>query len=576
MKLIFILYITFLLTLSLASAVVNIGSDNQNIPKVSYTSTSPTTNYSTINTNYSEDSNNLDGLDSSTFVPYSGASGNVNMSDNNITDINTLVIRDIILTDISTITSALQLISLGPSNADGLASMVFSQNHVSLSGNTSLEFYAPRSGHGVNMFYNLYNNLKYPKSSFIIDLTNTKNKTMTIDGGLNVTNNITAQTYFGDGSQLTGVSTSNRFDQELNTTNNVIFRNITVEQNIKLYNDSTKAYIMGMSKVLQIENEENTSASATGKNRFQATYAPSASHGSTTGNYFDAYFSPTGLPTTATYILNKFNAQYKSHATSPYPTTNNVVGTYFNNTLEGQFSSGGFSAWSLIGVLYDVKYLGQFTGIGAGLTPVKIAVEMNASVGASHSIQGLYVETILNAKDDNPNTVTSFAGKTTINEAQTIGTRLGVYSAELSIGDKALNITKDVSMYYASPKDEDAFNTSIAVGKSYNVFFVDAELFNMPNRTFNSFYTNAPKDKNNFAFHSRYAKSLFQETYINQTLNATDNVYIYGNLSVQKYMILKANTTAMLCTGANEGAIYYDNVTGSHMGCNGVSWNALY
>lgn len=40
--------------------------------------------------------------------------------------------------------------------------------------------------------------------------------------------------------------------------------------------------------------------------------------------------------------------------------------------------------------------------------------------------------------------------------------------------------------------------------------------------------------------------------------------------------IFPTNTSAVACNTANAGGIYYDNVEGSHYGCNGTVWNALY
>jgi len=42
------------------------------------------------------------------------------------------------------------------------------------------------------------------------------------------------------------------------------------------------------------------------------------------------------------------------------------------------------------------------------------------------------------------------------------------------------------------------------------------------------------------------------------------------------YHIIGSNTTAMTCEVSTEGALYYDNSTHKHYGCNSTNWNALY
>ena len=41
-------------------------------------------------------------------------------------------------------------------------------------------------------------------------------------------------------------------------------------------------------------------------------------------------------------------------------------------------------------------------------------------------------------------------------------------------------------------------------------------------------------------------------------------------------LIIYPNSTSADCTSAQQGAIYFNNVTFKHFGCNSTDWNALY
>ena len=56
------------------------------------------------------------------------------------------------------------------------------------------------------------------------------------------------------------------------------------------------------------------------------------------------------------------------------------------------------------------------------------------------------------------------------------------------------------------------------------------------------------------------------------TITPTNLLTINGSGMLQ----LEMNTTTMICNEANAGAIYYNNATNKHYGCNVISWNALY
>lgn len=57
---------------------------------------------------------------------------------------------------------------------------------------------------------------------------------ITDDGNFTTEGSITADTYFGDGSQLTGINTGNPFDQSVNTTDNVTFHNVSLSGNLSV------------------------------------------------------------------------------------------------------------------------------------------------------------------------------------------------------------------------------------------------------------------------------------------------------------------------------------------------------
>jgi len=117
--------------------------------------------------NQSLDCNLLDGYDSSAFVPYSGASGNVDLGNNYL--------------------------------YFGLGKYIFRE--------TAGKFTIHNDAIGDYLALEAQNGL------IKLDAPITE-----VSGNLTVSGNV-----IGDGSQLTGVSTSNRFNQELNTTNNVNF-----------------------------------------------------------------------------------------------------------------------------------------------------------------------------------------------------------------------------------------------------------------------------------------------------------------------------------------------------------------
>ena len=71
----------------------------------------------------------------------------------------------------------------------------------------------------------------------------------------------------------------------------------------------------------------------------------------------------------------------------------------------------------------------------------------------------------------------------------------------------------------------------------------------------------------------RWFKGWFVNLDVSGTLNVTGNVTVGLNSG---YFIIPTNTTTKTCGAATVGAIYYDNVSQKHYGCNSTNWNALY
>lgn len=60
------------------------------------------------------------------------------------------------------------------------------------------------------------------------------------------------------------------------------------------------------------------------------------------------------------------------------------------------------------------------------------------------------------------------------------------------------------------------------------------------------------------------------------TITPQQRLDVNGTIKLSEMLLISANTTAMTCSTAYAGAIYYDGTTYTHYGCNSTDWRALY
>ena len=70
--------------------------------------------------------------------------------------------------------------------------------------------------------------------------------------------------------------------------------------------------------------------------------------------------------------------------------------------------------------------------------------------------------------------------------------------------------------------------------------------------------------------------SFQQSTLLFQVANSTRDLINVLKLDYDGKIIIYPNKTSVTCDGTTTGAIYYDNSTFKHYGCNSTAWNAFY
>lgn len=195
---------------------------------------------------------------------------------------------------------------------------------------------------------------------------------------INATGNITATTYYGDGSHLTGILTGNPFDQSLNTTDNVTFANITastgffsylgslVNKIITLFVDTinattVNAVTIGNSSTIYYGNGSQltgitATASPAGNNQAVQYNDNGATGGNESAFWFDKSSSSVGI--NGSLVINGVNWS-QSHG-AIIASGNNSNGYYV------QYADGTMIEWGTFGAISHTSSSGSmFYGTGS-------------------------------------------------------------------------------------------------------------------------------------------------------------------------------------------------------------------
>ena len=296
---------------------------------------------------------------------------------------------------------------------------------------------------------------------------------------------------------------------ESDTWADVVGRGAVLADNVHTYwgtGSDLNVYYDGTAGIFK--NDDVTTTDSDGKLQFYGEYTPASGTGGTsTGNYFDGTIDMSSITgaSAATYIGNNFMADMDSHQTFANYQAISYTGTKFSNVLTGNSTATGtYTSATIEGVTYDIDIDGTWSAYGITLSPMKVDVDITATLNASSTISALDVNILYNTSSTT-NQVNCINATTDINGEPTISSGLNVIKGELLMHSSAtLAAGKNVEMMYMNlPSNyEDELNSTISATGELRMYSANATNFNMADRDAIAYWTNLPNDTHNFAFKS--------------------------------------------------------------------------
>jgi hypothetical protein len=125
----------------------------------------------------------------------------------------------------------------------------------------------------------------------------------------------------------------------------------------------------------------------------------------------------------------------------------------------------------------------------------------------------------------------------------------------------------------------DAANVSVGSGTNFLDMYSNGTIVIVDSKGYNITFTDGIKWTELIVYPvacpaGSYLTQLADSVICTSITTITNNVTV--GTSNNAYFIVGANTTAMSCGSSNYGAIYFDNSTQKHYGCNASGWQGMY